>query len=218
MLNIQSFTCNPVGANCYVLSDETGAACIVDPGQASKEEEVDLNDYISHNKLQPSLLLCTHGHFDHVWGAKRVSELYGIPPRLHADDIELARDFKGQVELFFGTQFARKVSTHVQTSYLEIDDGNLLIFGSHALLTLHTPGHSPGGVCFWEESEEVLLTGDTLFRGSVGRTDLSGGNINDLLLSVKTKLLNLPGSTRVLPGHGPETTIDHERFHNPYLW
>lgn len=218
MLTIKVRACNPVGANCYVLSDETGEACIVDAGQAAEYEFADLEEYIRKGGLSPRLLLFTHGHFDHVWGCSRVASTYGLEPRLHRDDWQLAADFASQLVMFFGERFARKASNSVQKVYLPLCDGERLAFGTHSLEVIATPGHSPGGVCLYEQSEGVLLTGDTLFRGSVGRTDLGGGDMRALLTSVSSRLLPLPDDTRVLPGHGPESTIGYEREYNPYLF
>ncbi len=202
----------PVGAfqaNAWLLWDEeSGKAVLVDPG----DEPVRLVSWIRAKGVQVEALLATHGHLDHVSAAREVGEaLGGIPFLMHGADRFLLETL-GETRKQFG--LSPKEPPQLDR---ELAGEETLPVGSGALRVLHVPGHSPGSVAFLDESEGSLLTGDLLFKGSVGRTDLPGGDAPTLFDSIREKVLTLPGSTRILPGHGPATTIDEEKGHNPFL-
>ncbi len=202
----------PVGAfqaNAWLVWDEgSGKAVLVDPG----DEADRLLAWIREKGVQVEALLATHGHLDHVSAAGEVSEaLGGIPFLMHGADRFLLETL-GETRRQFG--LPPKDPPELDRV---LSGGETLPVGSGALRVLHVPGHSPGSVAFLDESGGFLLTGDLLFKGSVGRTDLPGGDAPTLFDSIRKKVLTLPGSTRILPGHGPATTIHEEKEHNPFL-
>ena len=158
-------------------------------------------------------MLCTHGHFDHIFGVDTLFEEFGIRPRLHAADHRLYDGMKQQVQAFFGASYDRNMPSLDD----DLSDGELITLGNTQLKVLHTPGHSPGCVVFYCESEKILFAGDTLFRMSVGRTDLEGGSWQQLLHSLHHVLAPLPADVKVFTGHGPATTIGDEVRMNPYF-
>lgn len=212
---IRRFVFNPVQVNCYVLADEeAGEAAVVDCGATSVEELAPLMQYLTEAKLKPACLLNTHGHFDHVWGNAVFHELTGLRPRLSEADLSLYQHLSDQVRTIMGVNLQLPVCALGEA----LADGAVVTFGSCHIRVMATPGHTPGGVSLyipdWPDGS-LVLTGDTLFRGSVGRTDLPGGNPAALGESVR-KLLTLPDEVRVYPGHGPSSTIGYERMHNPF--
>ncbi|MCJ7550922.1 MAG: MBL fold metallo-hydrolase [Anaerolineae bacterium] len=195
-----------MGSNCYVIYDhDQGEGAIVDPGVS---EAGPLMREVNRHQLHIQSVLNTHGHFDHVLG-NSILDLPGAQLAIHAGDRDLL--LAGGGAPMFGLPF---VPSPEPTLILE--DGMVLAIGDLRVEVLHTPGHTPGSVCFHISEEHGLLTGDTLFEGSVGRTDLPGGCHQTLERSLK-RLCELPGSTRVYPGHGDATTIDRERRVNPFL-
>ena len=199
--------------NCYVVSDDTGEAVIIDCGAFFEQEKKAIALYIEQAKLRPVHLLCTHGHFDHNFGADFIKQAYGLSPEMHADDEFLYNASCQQACEMLGADvdFDLPPIAHYLT------DGEVIAFGNHQLQALHTPGHSPGGMIFYCAEEKVVFTGDTLFRMSVGRTDLHRGSWGDLINSLKTVVAQLPVDTRVYCGHGPHTTIGDELHMNPFL-
>ncbi len=199
----------PVGAlqvNCVVLGCPVSRkAVVIDPGADLELIE----DALRRHDLTVELILNTHGHFDHVGANAALKESTGAPLLIHAADVNLLQLARRQAEAY---GLAAEDSPLPDT---ELRGGEILQFGEQRLEVLHTPGHSPGCVCFY--SAGLLVSGDTLFAGSVGRTDLPGGNHQQLLNSIQEKLAGLPPETKVLPGHGPSTTIEHELKHNPYM-
>lgn len=204
---LQHFAFNLLETNCYVLYDETHEAVIVDCGATSEREVEPLFHFISEHGLTPVRVLHTHGHFDHIWGDNLLYDRYGLKPEVHTDDAELYRHFSEQLYQFL----------HLKRDIVPIDlqavfsDGCIISFGQTQLRVIHTPGHTPGGVCLYDESNGVLLSGDTLFFESVGNTTFPGGDAEALQQSIVNKLLILPPSVMVYPGHGPHTTIGHEQ-------
>ena len=213
MLKIKTFAVNILQENCHILSDETGETVIVDCGAYFNEDFTAIANYIEKNGLRPVRHLLTHGHFDHIFGAKWLKETYNLLPEMTETETTVYKQQPQQIVQFLH----RNVPLELPQSGTTFTAGDILHFGSHALRVIATPGHTPGGVCFYEESEGVLLSGDSLFRGSIGRCDLPGGNEQDLLHSLRENILSLPSATRVFPGHGPETTIAFEAANNPYL-
>lgn len=205
----EHFPVGPIACNCVILGDETThAAIVVDPG-----DDVDRIAAVLHrHALSVVAIIATHAHIDHVGGLATLKELTGAPVLLHEADIPLYENIAVQAQ-WLGV--ATPPTTAIDR-YL--GEGSRLEFGPHALHVLHTPGHTPGSVSFiLEERVPLVLSGDTLFAGSIGRTDLWGGSFEELMRSIRTKLLTLDDATGVLPGHGPQTTIGQERRTNPFV-
>ncbi len=214
MLTIKQFVVNPVQENCYVLSDESGEAAIIDCGCFDQSEWNKIKGYIHTNGLTVKHLLNTHLHFDHVMGNRFATEDFGIIAKAHKGDLPLYNKLDQQLQMFFGTAFNELSIPQIDTS---LKSNDIINFGTHSLQVLCTPGHSAGGVCFYCKEENMLWSGDTLFEGSIGRTDLESGNYATLINSISNTLLPLPDNTRVYPGHGPYTTIGDEKRFNPYF-
>lgn len=213
MLKVQTFAVNFIDVNCYIISDETNEAVIVDCGAYADEEKAAISNYISQYGLKICHLLCTHGHFDHILGNQFICDTYGIHPKLHIDDTETYYNAEIQMQMFLHRSFPLQIPS----VELFLKDGDCIKFGNHSIRVISTPGHTPGGVCYYIESENLLLSGDSLFQGSIGRCDLPGGNETSLKSNLRHKILTLPRNTRVLPGHGPSTTIDEEIRTNPFF-
>ena len=214
---ITGFPAGILACNCYVLAKRTGAdAIIVDPGQRVMGP---LRQILDENHLTPAAVLLTHGHVDHIWSAQKVADMYGCATYIHPDDrfmlTDPIKDFGPRLaQIAFGALFREPKQV------IELDrDGDKVDVGDVTVTVDHTPGHTRGSVVFRvsDGPEEVVFSGDTMFRQSVGRTDLPGGSGRDLLGSIVTKLLVLDDDTVVLPGHGEKTTIGFERRANPFL-
>ncbi len=212
MLKIERFVCNVIGENCYVVSDETKECAIVDCGVWFAEERKALTDYIAQENLTPTLLLSTHGHADHNVGNDTPFHAYGLHPVIGKDDEDLLNHISEQAMAILGVKIN---GTYPEAERL-VDEGDRLTFGSHTFTVLATPGHTMGSVCYYCEDEQLLFSGDTLFLGSIGRTDMQGGSMF-LMTSSLRRLAQLPDETQVLPGHGNPTTIGYELAHNPYM-
>jgi len=213
MLTCKSFTVNPLGENCYVVSDETREAVIIDDGAYYDDERQAIADYIEANDLRPVAHLLTHTHFDHLWGAADIYARYHLAARCHPDDLDAFLHAEEQMRLILG--HALQCPTGPAGEAITAD--TVIRFGNHQLTVIPCPGHTPGGVCFYCEEEHALFSGDSLFQLSIGRTDFPGGNHWTLINALKHLLKTLPPDTTGYPGHGPKTTIDAERRHNPYL-
>ncbi|MGP4058589.1 MBL fold metallo-hydrolase [Mycobacterium sp. 4D054] len=218
---ITGFPAGMLACNCYVLAPRQGAdAIVVDPGQRAMGP---LRRILDENRLTPAAVLLTHGHIDHIWSAQKVADTYGCPAFIHPADRHMLTDpIKGFGRGFLGglARTALGAMFREPRQVLELDrDGDKIELGGITVAVDHTPGHTQGSVVFRVEHgpEQVAFTGDTLFRSSVGRTDLPGGSGRDLLESIVTKLLVLDDDTLVLPGHGERSTIGIERHTNPFL-
>ncbi len=198
--------------NAYVVASEVGGLAVV--VDAPPEPEL-IGRVLAERGLTAVALLLTHGHVDHSGGSGALSGTTGAAVYVHPDDDFLTLDPLKQLELMFG--LTPPGSYELPKEFKSLDDGQVLDLADLEFGVRHTPGHTPGHCCFYLESEETLFSGDQLFAGSVGRTDLPGGSHPDLIRSMKEKVLVLPDDTRVLPGHGPETTIGRERATNPFL-
>jgi hydroxyacylglutathione hydrolase len=211
MIRIKSFIYNPFQVNTFVVYDETLNCLIIDAACFQKDEFDNLFDFIAKNSLIPGAVLNTHGHMDHLTGTARICEKYGIGLIMHPDDLLLLEN---------GVEYGRTFGFQIEAppkpqSWL--NDGDIYHFGNSEIIAWHTPGHSPGSLVFYAPNEKFLITGDVLFAGSIGRTDLPGGNYQQLINSIRAKILVLPRDTIVFPGHGPETTIGTEIDYNPFL-
>lgn len=212
-LNIRRFVTNPIGENCYVVWDDTLEAAIIDCGAWGEVREQKIANFIKENGLHPRLALQTHMHFDHVFGLHFLQRQYGLHPLSHALE-QPVYDF---VPIMAREWFGMEVEEPLVPVGEYLTDGQEIQFGNTHLQVLYTPGHTPGGLCFYFPEAKALFSGDTLFQGSIGRSDLPGGDAEQLIQSIRTKILSLPDDVTVYPGHGPSTTIGDERQMNPYL-
>jgi len=207
MWMIEGRAMGAMGANCYLYACmETKKAAIIDPGADGKR----IYSWVVEKGLKVDYILLTHGHVDHIGAVDDLRALLGeVSVGIHAGDAEMLTDGKKNLSSYLGS------SVVLRSADFLLQDGQELTIGNQRLKVISTPGHSPGCVCFL--STEGLLSGDTLFAGSIGRTDFPGGSQDQLLKGVKEKLLILPDNTRVFPGHGEETSIGEEKRDNPYL-
>ncbi len=211
MIKVEKFVVNPLDENSFVLSDETGECIFIDPGFFYEGEHAEIKDYIANNKLKPIKITNTHCHFDHIMGVEFIRNEYKIPFQAHADDAFWVEKAIDQGKMY---GFNMKPVSSID-SFLH--ENEFIEFGNSKLKIIHVPGHSPGHVVFYSEKDELLIAGDVLFYGSVGRTDLPGGDHSHLISGIKTKLFVLPDDTKVYCGHGPETTLGFEKENNPFL-
>lgn len=213
MLTVKCFTCNMLSENCYVVSDESRDCVIIDCGAYYPEEGQAIVGYIRQQQLTPRHLLCTHGHFDHCMGNGYIFRAFGLKPRAHQDDSFLMEKMEQQTSDILG------IPIHLDVppvgSYLT--DSDNITFGSHTWQIIHTPGHTPGGIVFYDADEHIAFSGDTLFRMSIGRTDFERGSYADMMTSLHMLATQLPADTKIYAGHGPETTMADEIRYNPYL-
>ncbi|MBQ7424038.1 MAG: MBL fold metallo-hydrolase [Prevotella sp.] len=212
MMKIECLECNMLGENCYVVSDDSKECVIIDCGAFYEEERRALVEYIKNNELKPVHLLCTHGHLDHNFGNDTIFKEFGLKPEIHEGDENLLNNLGRQAEKFYSMTL--NIECPEIGHYLK--DREIIRFGSHQMEVLETPGHSRGSVVFYCKEENVLFSGDTLFRMSIGRTDLGGGSMMQIIQSLRM-LAQLPDETKVYPGHGPSTTIGEELRSNPYM-
>ncbi len=212
MIKIRRFVCNMLQENCYVLSDESGECVIVDCGAWFDNERKSIVSYIRDNNLTPKHLLSTHGHCDHNFGNNTIYDAFGLGPEVHKDDEPLMNKLPQQSVMFIGMEPPYPFPAISRL----LSDGDKVSFGQHTMDVIHTPGHSRGSVCFYMEDERILLTGDTLFHLSIGRTDLEGGSMMQIIQSLRS-LAQLPDDIQILPGHGGVSTMGDELRLNPYL-
>lgn len=214
MLQVQKFEVNALHENCYVVSDETKECCIIDCGAYDELEFGRIKQYISQNNLKPVHLLATHGHVDHNFGNDMVLAEYGLHVEVHEKDRMLMEQMQQQVDRIFGPGAGLRLPQSTVGNYFTEDDE--IVFGSHKFKIIETPGHSPGCVFFLCEEEKVAFSGDTLFRGSIGRTDFIGSSQFMIIMSLRS-ICQMDDDIKVYPGHGPETTIGYECATNMYL-
>ena len=205
-MRIETLVVGPYQVNCYVLSTDSDEAVVIDPGADAD----DILDYLRDEQLKPAAYLLTHGHADHISALGKMLATHAAPVLIHSEDQHWAFIERNQIPPFYA-------GLHPAPATLRtITDGEELLLAGIKFKVIATPGHTPGGVCFYSPDAKTLFSGDTLFQGTVGRTDLPGGDGRILAQSLK-KLAVLPVDTMVLPGHGPETTIGEERRHNIYF-
>lgn len=213
-MKLQPFQFNAFGELTYLVWDETTLeGAIVDPGMSTKREQQLLDSFIDEHEITLKYLLYTHLHIDHTLGHDHIVEAYRLESRAGSADAPLGHGRAQQAEMFrltIPTPSELKID-------IPIKDGDILPLGKETLQVISVPGHSPGSVAYYCKESGFVLTGDALFNGSIGRTDLPGGNHRLLIESIRTQLLTLPTKTIVFPGHGPSTTIEKERLTNPYL-
>jgi hydroxyacylglutathione hydrolase len=211
MLKIACLPFNPIQENTYVLWDETNECVVIDAGNSSPREDAALDNFIAEHGLKPVLAANTHGHFDHTLGVEHLKQRYGIPFALSSKDTFLLENAATS-----GSIFGVKVGA-MPTVERDLDGEQEIRFGKTTLRVLRTPGHTPGHVAFFDEGSKSLFTGDTLFRESIGRTDLPGGDYSWIMRSILDVLVPLGDEVHVYPGHGPESTIGHEVLYNPFI-
>ncbi|MFP5229182.1 MAG: MBL fold metallo-hydrolase [Acidobacteriota bacterium] len=205
---LETFPVGPLQCNCTILGDETtGEAMVVDPGDNIPQ----ILAFLARHKLTLKQIIVTHGHIDHVGGAARLKKATGAPVLMNQRDLEQL-EIMDQQAGWLGVE-----PPEVAPPDVSADEGMIIGIAGHAAQVLCTPGHTQGSICLHFVPENLLLAGDTLFAGSIGRTDLPGGNPRQILRSLHDRLLTLPDETRVIPGHGPGTTIGEERQSNPFL-
>jgi hydroxyacylglutathione hydrolase len=211
MISIQKFTFNPVRENTYVLFDGTGECVIIDPGMYDGEEQNIFVTFIKEKQLTPVLLLNTHCHYDHVFGNKFVYDNWGLKPQFHQGELVVLQAIPGYVP-----QMGLRYDLSPEPEMFLSETGTVN-FGNSTLELIFAPGHSPAHLCFYAREDNFLIGGDVLFYTSIGRTDLPGGNYNQLISSIKNNLFILPDDCDVHPGHGPSTSIGFEKLNNPFL-
>ena len=211
-MEIHQITFNAFQENTFILWDNTADCIIIDPGCYEKNEELELVDFINKNNLNPVKLINTHCHIDHILGNKFVSEKWDLELYMNKIDLPLLEG-SGDIARMYG--FENYKGSPYPKHYLE--EGDILEFGESKLEILFTPGHAPGHICLFNKEGSFIVSGDVLFNGSIGRTDLPGGDFDTLIKSIKTKLMILQDETIVYCGHGPSTSIGRERLSNPFL-
>ena len=214
MLDIKKFEVNALRENCYVVSDETKECVLIDCGAYDLEEFQDIANYIKENELKPVRLLATHGHIDHNFGNDYVLKEYGLKVEVHEKDKKLMESMREQAQMIFGMTLNINVPQATVGHYFTEED--TISFGNHQFTIIETPGHSMGSVFFYCEAEKVAFSGDTLFRGSIGRTDFMGGSMFQIIQSLRM-VCQMDDDIKVYPGHGDETSIGYECMTNKYL-
>jgi hydroxyacylglutathione hydrolase len=212
MALVTVFTFNPFEENTIVLSSPSGECIIFDPGCYFSKEETELKTFISESNLKPIRLINTHAHLDHIYGNDFIHRQYGLLPEMHIGELPVLKAAE-QIAQMYGVPMS--APSPLPEKYIE--DGDIISFGNITLEAIFTPGHSPASLSFYCKEEKFLIAGDVLFRESIGRTDLPGGNYETLIRSIKERFWLLPLETVVYPGHGPSTTIGYEKMHNPFL-
>ncbi len=208
---VTCLTFNAFQENTYIIHDDSRAAIIIDPGCHSKQEQEELKQFVDTNQLQIEKVVNTHCHIDHVFGNRYCCETFGVGLFIHQGE-QAMLDGLLQVAAMYGFEVD---SSPAASGYLAA--GELLSFGDTDLEVLFTPGHSPASISFYHRPDQYIIGGDVLFAGSIGRTDLPGGDFDTLIASIKKSFLSLPDHTVVYTGHGPSTTIGSERKNNPFL-
>jgi hydroxyacylglutathione hydrolase len=211
MISIKILVFNPFRENTYIVADETGECVIIDPGCENSREKEELRSELEKSRLKPVRLINTHCHIDHILGNAFIKKTFSIPLIIHKLEIPLLNS-SAQQRIIFGLEPEELVEPDIF-----VREGDRIKFGKNELEVLDMPGHSPGSIALVSRLEKIAIAGDVLFEGSIGRTDLPGGNFDLLIKNIKEKLLVLDPDTIVYPGHGPSTKISTERKNNPFL-
>lgn len=212
-MKIKTFEFNPLGVNTYVLYDETGECVVIDAACFFPDEKELLFNFIHDNNLVIKHLINTHLHFDHLFGVNFLASQFDLKLQAHKADVFLLENLTDQLQMFgfkTNTNYTPEIGKY-------LTENEIIRFGNQQLHVLHVPGHSPGSVVFFNEKAKLAVVGDVLFNGSIGRTDLPGGNFNRLINGIREKLFTLPDETVIYSGHGPTTTIGYEKKHNPFV-
>ena len=210
MISIKCFVFNAFQENTYLIYDETRACAVVDPGCYEAFERKEIDDFIADSNLSVKYILNTHCHIDHVLGNKYMKDKYQAPLLIPKPDLATFRSVKVYAPVYGFNKYEETEPDNY------IEEGQKLVIGNSTLEVMFVPGHAPGHMAFYNKAEKICLAGDVLFRGSIGRTDLPGGDYDTLIDSIRIKMFNLSDDTTVYPGHGPETTIGFEKETNPY--
>ena len=211
MLKIKSFVFSPIQENTYLLYNEFNNCIIIDPGCYFDAEKEQLVGFVQKNLLKPQMLLNTHCHLDHIFGNKYLAEKYSLIPQIHPNE-KLVLEYAATSGLLYNLPFDNYTG-----NFTYLKEADVITMDNDELVVIEAPGHSPGHVCFYCKAQNFIIGGDVLFNRSIGRTDLPGGNHEQLIKNIKEKLLVLPAETVVYSGHGPATTIGDEKIGNPYL-
>lgn len=211
MIQVHTLIFNPFSENSYILSDETGECVIIDPGCSTSGEEQELVEFVQAKGLKPVKLLNTHCHIDHVFGNQFVADKWKLGLEIHESDVKVLLSFTAVCQMYGFPGGTQPEPAHF------LAEGDHVSFGNSKLVVLFTPGHSPGSITFYCREQNFVISGDVLFQGSIGRTDLPGGDFDTLEKSIRTKLYTLPDDVTVFPGHGPSTTICWEKEHNAFV-
>lgn len=213
MLRLERFTFNPFSENTYVVYDpDTKDGIVVDPGMSTEVEQKQFDRFVTEKGIHLLMIVNTHMHIDHCLGNNYIIKKYGIHTAANATEIAFGENLDQQAR-FFGLNL-KGFNTTVD---IILSDGQLIPVGPNTVEIIAVPGHSPGGISIYDRADGWLLSGDSLFLGSIGRTDLPGSDHSRLIHGIRTRLFTLPETTVVYPGHGPATTIGHERATNPYV-
>lgn len=211
MISIQTFVFGPFQENTYLLFDETKDCIIIDPGCYEDRERSQLAGFIEDNKLNPVKLINTHCHLDHIFGNGFIADKYHLKLEINKHDLPTLDSYLLSAKLY-----GFKASPSPQPS-VYLNEGDIIAFGNSILEIFFTPGHSPGSITFYNRNQKFIIAGDVLFYGSIGRSDLPGGDSKTLISSIKNKLFSLEDDYKVYSGHGPSTSIGFERMNNPFL-
>lgn len=210
---LHAFEFNLFGEQTYIIWDEISHdGAVIDPGMSNDYELQSFDRFIESHRIELRYLLYTHLHIDHTLGHEHITEKYGLRAMAHPADAPLGQARSTQADMFH-----MRMSPKPLIADLDLYDGQLLPLSEETIEVINVPGHSPGSVAYYCKDSNFVITGDALFCGSIGRTDLPGGNHEQLVTSIRKRLLTLPPRTKVYPGHGPMTTIDREILHNPFL-
>lgn len=213
MLKVVQFQFSQFGVNTYlVIDDATSIAAVIDPAMVFAQEETSFSDYVVKEKVDIQQVINTHLHLDHCFGMDYVKSKYNAPLKAHGDDAILGEILDQQYQMFGMAPRGRKVEIDIT-----LRDNDVIDIGESHLQVIATPGHTLGGICLYSAADKILFSGDTIFKGSVGRTDLPGGSHSRLISSINQKILSLPQDVRIYPGHGPSTTVGDELRHNPFI-
>ncbi len=211
-MKVKSFTFNPFQENTYIVYDNSKECIIIDPGCYTNAEERQIEDFIIKEKLVPVKLINTHCHIDHILGNKFVHETWGLQLNMHTQEVPVLESADATSKMYALDNF--KGSNYPKTF---LNENEKIIFGETTLSILFTPGHSPGHICLYSKKNNMLISGDLIFKGSIGRTDLPGGDYNTIIQSIKSKIIKLPNETKLFCGHGPSTCLENEKKNNPFL-
>jgi hydroxyacylglutathione hydrolase len=211
MLTIKSFVFSPIQENTYVLYNDKDACAVIDPGCYFGNERRTLQEFLKEQKLTPNILLNTHCHLDHVFGNKFIHDEYGLLLHLHEKEKPVL-EYAAEAGLRWSMPFE-----NYRGDLIILKEGDIVKLGDDELEVLFTPGHSPGSICFYCRAQQFIISGDVLFRLSIGRTDLPGGDFDTLITSIREQLFTLPDEVIVYPGHGEPTTIGFEKKNNPFV-